>query len=49
VETVNICSCINTNTTTTTTTTTTTVLWPFFWDQLGEPVSEESFFWTLWF
>jgi len=26
---------------------TTTVLWPFFWDQPGEPVPEENF-WTLW-
>jgi len=27
---------------------TTTVLWPFFRDHPGEPVPEESFFWTLW-
>jgi len=27
--------------------TTTTVLWPFFRDHLGEPVTEENF-WTLW-
>jgi len=26
---------------------TTTVLWPFFWNHLGEPVPEENF-WTLW-
>ena len=26
---------------------TTTILWPFFWDHLGEPVPEENF-WTLW-
>jgi len=25
---------------------TTTVLWPFFWDYQGDPVSEEKF-WTL--
>jgi len=25
---------------------TTTVLWPFFWDHMGEPVPEENF-WTL--
>jgi len=29
------------------TTITTTILWPFFWDHLGEPVPEENF-WTLW-
>jgi len=31
----------------TTTTTTTTVLWPFFWDHLGEPVREQNL-WSLW-
>jgi len=29
-------------------TTTTTVLRPFYWDHPGEPIPEESFFWTLW-
>jgi len=27
---------------------TTTVLWLFFQGHLGEPMLEESFFWTLW-
>jgi len=26
----------------------TTVLWPFLQDHPGEPVPEQSFFWTLW-